>query len=105
MQPFITFREPLPSGEMGYFILQRAWPHYVGRLITDISEENLVALSIPHHSLWVTFSGVLQGNLLPAQDRVVDELTMVLQAMAEWFYLERVSPHPKKYQRWHFSPQ
>jgi hypothetical protein len=103
MHPFITFREPLPDGEMGYFILQRAWPHYVGRIVTSGAENFLVAGQVPHHTMWVTFNGVLQGNLLPAHEQAVREATETMVRMAQWFSEERISPQPKKYAKWHFN--
>jgi hypothetical protein len=103
MSPFITFREPLPSGEMGYFILQRAWPHYVGRIVTDHADIYLVGAQVPHYWMWVSFSGTLQGNLVQAQQNVITEIRTVMTLMANWFEKERISPQPKKYAKWHFA--
>jgi hypothetical protein len=105
MQPFITFREMDESGQLRYYILQREHPHIIGRIAAGEQYFNgrilwVEPAHIPSHNMTVAFDGTLQGNLLPARISAVQEVSGVLEKMAQWFYTNRVSPNPKKYAKW-----
>ena len=99
MSPFITFMDTNRAGEMQYYILQRAYPHYVGLI------ENMPRLDQPYqapisgHHIYITFNGILRGNFVPASEQYEREIGAVFEAMAAWFYENRVLKEPKRYKK------
>jgi hypothetical protein len=100
MEPFITFRDTDGRGELQYYILQRAFPHYVSKIEYKPSETALYYISISGYYLYVVFDGSLQGRFLPSYKDAIDEMQVVVQNMAEWFYTKRVVVEPNKYKKW-----
>lgn len=99
MSPFITFRDTDKSGALQYYILQRDFPHYIGR-ISERPEVSLIEPTmVPNYKLFIIFGGVLQGNFLPAHSGIEDELKGVFQKMAD-FYYRRILEDPKRYKKW-----
>ena len=98
MQPYITYREE-ENGKLQYFILQRAYPHYVG--VIAEGPKNVVAQAVPvsSHNLWVCYWGVIQGRLAPSYKDAIREIQVVLEEMALWFYEQRVLKEPSKYKK------
>lgn len=93
--PFITFKE----GE-DYFILQKEFPHYVGKIVREPIEGAMINQPIGAYMLWVTFNGVLRGNFIPSYQDVYDEIVHVFFEMSQWFYTERILKDPKRYKKW-----
>lgn len=100
MSPFITFRDTDKSGEMQYYILQREYPHYCGRIAYYPTGGSICEVPITGHNLYVSFGGVLRGNFAPAYPKVEEEINHVFHAMALWFYENRVLKEPKRYKKW-----
>ena len=99
MSPFVTFRDTDKAGVMQYYILQRAYPHFLGVITYYPTGETIYQTPVAGHHLYVTFNGVLRGNFLPAHQGVETEIQVVFEAMALWFYSERIMKDPKKYKK------
>lgn len=100
MEKFITFRDTDNAGNLHYYILQRAYPHYQC-VILDRPEKAVVeACPIMNHGLWLVFDGTIIGAYLPSYKYVVDEIANVMSDMSEWFYVNRIQPNQLKYKRW-----
>lgn len=100
MSPFVTFKDRDEKGEVQYYILQRSYPHFLGVVSYYPSGEPICQVPVTGHHLYVTFSGVLRGNFIPAHQGVEQEIEGVFHSMALWFYSNRISVEPKKYKKW-----
>lgn len=100
MEPYITFRDTDKNDELQYYILQRAFPHYIGVIKYKPSDAALFYLSISGHHLYILYAGTLQGNFLPGYKDAIDEMELVIKGMAEWFYASRIVVEPNKYKKW-----
>jgi hypothetical protein len=98
MIPFITYREKDKSGVLQYYVLQKEYPHFVG-IISSIPISGTWQSPIAGHNLWVVFNGTLRGNLIPAYQKIGDDIQASLDNMAAWFYNERIKPDEKKYSK------
>ena len=90
MMGYITFRDKDENGDLQYYILQRAFPHFVGRISAIPIEGALANEAIAGYNLWVTFNGTLVSNLIPNYRNIQEEISQVFFSMAAWFYAERV---------------
>lgn len=101
MSPFITFRDTDKNNTLQYYILQREYPHYLA-VISDHPVINKLGQSaVASHNLYIVHVGTLRGiNLIPAQNKVWEEIQSVCDQMAEWFYIHRILPDQKKYKKW-----
>jgi hypothetical protein len=90
MNQFITFRDKDENGEMQYYVLQRAFPHFVGRISPVPIEGALANEPVAGYNLYVTFNGTLVGNLIPNYRNIQAEISSVFLSMALWFHAERV---------------
>lgn len=95
---FITYRE-LIDGQLEYFILQKAFPHFVGRIVYAPVEGAIVNSPIPNYNLWVTFNGTLRGNMIPDYRNILDEIENAYANMAAWFWAERICMGEKRFQK------
>lgn len=100
MSPFITFKDLDGSGVMQYYILQRDYPHYVGRIAYYPTGGSICEVPITGHNLYVSFAGVLRGHFVPVYPKVEEEINVVFHAMALWFYTNRIVVDPKRYKKW-----
>jgi hypothetical protein len=101
MQPYLTYMEQNGEGEAQYFILQKDHPHFKAVITYTPLEGRLIpAVHVKGYNLWLNFSGVLRGNFVPSYKDVDKEVEATLQAMAIWFYKNRVEKEPKKYKKW-----
>ena len=96
---FITYREPNENGELCFYILQKSFPHYVGKLVTSPREGGLVNTPIPGYNLWLTYAGCLHGNFFPGLSGAKMEVEQVFMAMAEFYYFNRIKTQPKRYSK------
>jgi hypothetical protein len=97
--PYITYREPDSEGKLQYYILQKRFPHFVGKII-ETPKISLVLVPIAGYSLYVCWAGTLMGNLIPNHRNIEEEIKDSFVKMAEWFYQERILTEPKKYKKW-----
>lgn len=100
MSPFITFKDFDKDGQVQYYILQREYPHFVGKIAYYPTGGSICEVPVTAHNLYVSFSGVLRGNFVPAYPKVEEEITAVFHAMALWFYSNRILQDPKRYRKW-----
>lgn len=100
MSRFITFRESSKDEELQYFILQKAFPHYMGRISDYPPERSLLKVPIANYRLWIIFNGTLRGNVIPSFVDVYKEIENVFYDMADWYYHARIENNKKKYNKW-----
>lgn len=93
---YITYREEY-NGELCYFILQKAFPNFVGRVVNYPVEGALANAPIAGFNLWVTFAGRVDGNFLPSEKDILTQIEAIFFSMAEWYFANRIEPHYKKY--------
>jgi hypothetical protein len=103
MNPYITYRDIDSNGELGYFILQRDFPHYIGEIITIPKEGIIPPIQITGYYLWVNFSGTLRGNSVPGYRNIGEDIKFVINDMALWYYANRVIPEQKKYKKFKYD--
>lgn len=99
MNKFITFRDTDAKEELQYYILQREYPHYVGKVSSNPFEKSLTHSAIPGYYLWIVFSGTIRGNMMPAYRNVDVDAQSVMDSMAEWYMGERISKEEKRYKK------
>ncbi len=97
--PYITFREPDKSGNLEYFVLQRDFPHWVGRISTIPKEGALAQSTIAGYNMYVIIEGTLRFGLIPNYKNVMEEMQLVVDTMAIWFYTERIIMDKKRYEK------
>ena len=97
MNPYITFRE-LQDGKLEYFILQKEFPHFLGRIVMFPVERALVNEPVAGYNLFVTFNGVLSGNYYPSTI-TADEMKLIFEKMALWFASERIIGNGKRFDK------
>lgn len=97
MIPFITYRE-LIDGKLEYFVLQKEFPHFLGRVVMFPVEHSLVNEPVAGYNLFITFAGVLSGNYYPSAI-TGDEMKLIFERMALWFASERVIGGGKRFDK------
>lgn len=100
MIPFITYREPNEKNELEYFILQRAFPNYIGRVVAYPVEGALANVPVSAHHLYITFAGCLMGNYIPGNKDELANISFVFDKMSAWYYSNRIEVDLKKYKKW-----
>ena len=76
--PFITYRE-LHNGQLEYYVLQKEFPHFLGRIVTSPVPNAIVNCPVAGYNLWVTFNGTLRGNIIPDYKNIIDEINIALE--------------------------
>lgn len=90
---FIVFWE-----DASVYILQKEFPHYIGRL-TNKLERGLAQYPIAGHSLYVSFFGTLRGNYVPSTSLSSEETNMIFSDMAD-FALENLIKKTDDYEKY-----
>jgi hypothetical protein len=103
MNSYITYRDFDVEGELQYFILQREFPHYIGFISTYPKESIVYPIQITGYYLWVAFAGTLRGNLVPNYKSVSEDINLILNDMAVWYYANRIVTNPKKYKKFKYD--
>lgn len=98
MIPFITYRE-LIDGKLEYFVLQKEFPHFLGRIVTFPVEHSLVNEPVAGYNLFITFAGSLRGNFIPDYKNITDDIQYTFERMALWFASERVIGGGKRFDK------
>ena len=103
MIPFITFTEKDNNNKIRFYILQRAFPNYIGEIILG---EPLVDWysAIPGYNMCICFAGTLGGALIPAVKNVTDEIISTMQTMALWYLANVISLNLNKYNKLKIMP-
>jgi hypothetical protein len=100
VEKYITYREENEDGTIGYFILQKAFPHYQC-IISETPRRKLVeAFPILNYNLYIVFAGTIMGNYFPSYTGVAKDIQEVMSDMAEWFLVKRILQNEKKYKKW-----
>lgn len=97
MNPYITFRE-LQDGKLEYFILQKEFPHFLGKIVTYPNPKSLVNAPVAGYNLWVSFNGVINGNYYPSNIST-EEMQVIFETMALWFASERIIGNGKRFDK------
>lgn len=100
MSPYITFRDENKEGVLTLYILQRDFPHYVATIADHPIINTLCCEAIAGHHLYLVFQGTLRGNFIPGFKNVSQEIQIVFEDMARWFYAERCLKDPKRYKKY-----
>lgn len=95
MIPFITYKE----GD-DYYILQKQFPHFLGKIYTGWGIEGVLKVNIPNYEMGIKIIGTLRGEVLPSYINIIQEAETVLMEMADWYLANRISINPKKYEKW-----
>lgn len=99
MEPYITFKDTDKDNVLQYYVLQRAFPHYCGVILTVPQADSLMTIPFPGYHLYLTFSGTLAGNyLLSRRDMEVDLLESFTK-MADWYFRNRIAINEKRYKK------
>lgn len=101
---YVTFRED-EGGVARYYILQRAFPHYVGEIVDNPYYKCMVKVNVPQYKFFIAFSGTIRGNEIPSYNNVMEEITAALEDMAQWYFVNRLQTNQKKYSKWHLQAQ
>lgn len=100
IHPYLTYRENNDEGELLYFIVQKEFPNYQC-VISDVPKRVFVEpMPLSGYNLFLIFSGVLRGFMLPSYKNVDDEIKSVMFNMANWFFENRILLNEKKYKKW-----
>lgn len=97
--PFITYREPDKNGNLEYYVLQRDFPHWVGRISTIPKEGALAQSTIAGYNMYVIIEGTLRFGLIPTYKNVMEEMQLVADTMAVWYYTDRMIMDKKRYEK------
>lgn len=98
MNPFITYRDVDENGELQYYILQRAFPHYVGILSSNPLTTSWQSPIAGYH-LNVVYAGTIRGNVMPIYRGADRDILLALEEMANWYYHNRIIKEPGKYKK------
>ncbi len=97
-QPFITYMEGKEEGSKPeYYILQKAFPNYQGRIIEYPIPDSLVCINIPGYTLYINFAGRIDGNFVPSYKHAMEEMEAIFIQMVEWFLKEIIDKKKDKY--------
>jgi len=97
-QPFITYREDDQTG-VHYYILQKAFPNYVGRIQNVADLDSICCISIPGYSLHINFAGRIDGNFIPNHKGALEDINNIFVQMAEWYLKERINKQMDRYSK------
>jgi hypothetical protein len=104
MEKYLTFRED-DNGKEQYYVLQKEFPHFVGRLVDNPYFKSLINAPVPQTTLYVAIVGTLRGSVIPVYQKVDEEIKNVAIEMAMWYFENRIFINPKKFKRWLCNPQ
>jgi len=99
MIPYVTYRETDEGGRLCYYILQKAYPHFIGIISVGQLEGTLCSMPVGNYNLYVNFYGTLVGKFLPSYKDVLQDIEVAITGMSDWFYYNRVLTEPKKYEK------
>jgi hypothetical protein len=99
MIPYISYREIDDKGVLRYYVLQKVFPHTVGIILAQQQPEALAQFPISGYNLWVVYDGVLHGNFVHATPDYKNELAIIMQNMAAWFWAERICLDRKRFEK------
>lgn len=99
MEKYLTFREKDDTETLRYYIVQKQFPHNLAIILSQPKHESLVQSVLPGYNLWVVHHGVLRGNFIAIYPSHKEELQVIYDEMANWFYSERILKDEKRYEK------
>lgn len=99
MTPYITFRDTDKENNLQYYILQRDYPHYVGLVAAKPKEGALAQAPIAGYNMYIIIEGTLRFNLIPNYKNVIEEMQLIAETMAVWYYTDRMIMDKKRYEK------
>jgi hypothetical protein len=99
MAKYITYRED-ENGAPSYYILQKEFPHFVGRVVDNPYFKSIVNAPVPQTKLYVAMVGTLRGNAIPSYQNILEEIKIFAIDMAYWYFENRILPNPQKFKKW-----
>lgn len=100
MSPYITFKDSDSTGELQLYVLQRDFPHFCAVISYAPALGQIACIPIAKYNLYLVSCGTIRGAFYPSYPDVQQMVEMTLWQMAEWFYLNRIVPDPKRYKKW-----
>lgn len=100
MSPYILFEDKDDNGIFQKYILQREYPHFVGKISMMPMVTSLSQIPIPKYNLWILFAGTLRGNMMPAYTNFSEELDNVYRDMASWYYENVVLKNKEEFEKY-----
>lgn len=99
MIPYITYREPDANGNLEYYILQKAFPHFCGRITEQPIDGAIINQPIAGYNLWIAFNYTIRGKMIPDYKNIMDEIEDIFFKMSVWFYTERIVTDKQRYKK------
>lgn len=97
--PFITYREENENKQLEYFILQKDFPHFLGKITANPYEVSILKVPISGYKLYVSYQGCLRGKVMPAYNGVEQDILVAFQKMADWYKENRILIDEKRYKK------
>lgn len=97
MNNFITFREG-DKDELKYYILQREFPHIIGKIDNYPNRKSLSNYPVAGYGLFINFETTLSGGI-PSYKNILEEINIVVSQMAIWFLVNRINGNERKYEK------
>jgi hypothetical protein len=98
-QPFITYREIDETNTLRYYILQKEFPHCIGKVLAEPNHGAIVQGVVPGYNLYIISDGVLRGNFIAVYPSYKEELQLTFDSMAAWYHAERILKDEKRYEK------
>ncbi len=96
-QQFITYKENDGDGRTCFYVLQKAFPHFSGLIVTVPVEGAIINVPISGHNLYITFNYCLRGKMIPSYPDIQKEISNVFYDMAHWYYENIIAKNPQRY--------
>ena len=96
-QRYLTYKENDSEGRTCFYVLQKAFPHFSGLIVTVPVEGAIINVPISGHILYITFNYTLRGKMIPDYRVIQKEISEVFFDMAKWYYENIISKNPQRY--------
>lgn len=96
---YITFREPDENGKLRHFVLQKEFPHNLGRVDNQPNLTSLAQGTIPGYNLWIVSVGTIRGNTVYYYPKHEIDMANIFNNMAIWYLNERIKKNEKLYEK------
>lgn len=82
------------------YILQKRFPHYIGRIQFHPEANPLIQGQIPFYHIYIVFNGALSGNRLLLNDAWQEQIKNIWDEMCKWYREERVEKQPDRFKKY-----
>lgn len=93
--PYFTFKD-----DEHVYILQRRFPHYLGRIQYTSETDPIIQGQIPMYRIFIVFAGQLDGNRILLNDDWKTQLNNIWESMCKWYREERIETMPERYKKY-----